>query len=124
MAPPLRPHYRRTAVLFREARPARAWWNVVKTLALQLPLWTVFFGVLPLLVALAESTVGLDAYRFGGSDQPFWLFTGIVLLHFGSMLHLFANLNLAVYGEGTPLPLDGPRRLVIAGPYRYVRNPS
>jgi protein-S-isoprenylcysteine O-methyltransferase Ste14 len=29
----------------------------------------------------------------------------------------------AVQGRGTPLPLDPPRTLVVAGPYRYVRNP-
>jgi len=27
------------------------------------------------------------------------------------------------YGEGTPAPWDPPRKLVIIGPYRYVRNP-
>ncbi len=27
------------------------------------------------------------------------------------------------YGDGTPLPADCTRRLSIAGPYRYVRNP-
>jgi hypothetical protein len=27
------------------------------------------------------------------------------------------------FGEGTPAPWDLPTRLVIRGPYRYVRNP-
>jgi protein-S-isoprenylcysteine O-methyltransferase Ste14 len=26
-------------------------------------------------------------------------------------------------GRGTPMPIDPPRRLVVVGPYRYVRNP-
>ena len=27
------------------------------------------------------------------------------------------------FGEGTPAPWDPPRRLVVRGPYRHVRNP-
>jgi protein-S-isoprenylcysteine O-methyltransferase Ste14 len=31
--------------------------------------------------------------------------------------------GFAVRGHGTPLPLDPPKKLVVAGPYRIVRNP-
>jgi protein-S-isoprenylcysteine O-methyltransferase Ste14 len=31
--------------------------------------------------------------------------------------------GFAVRGQGTPLPLDPPKKLVVEGPYRVVRNP-
>ena len=31
--------------------------------------------------------------------------------------------GFAVRGEGTPLPMDPPKKLVVVGPYRIVRNP-
>ena len=31
--------------------------------------------------------------------------------------------GFAVRGKGTPLPLDPPKKLVVEGPYRIVRNP-
>jgi protein-S-isoprenylcysteine O-methyltransferase Ste14 len=39
-------------------------------------------------------------------------------LLFGASLRRFAS-----EGEGTLAPWDPPRRLVVRGPYRYVRNP-
>ena len=36
---------------------------------------------------------------------------------------LAAVAEFAVRGGGTPLPLDPPERLVVSGPYAYVRNP-
>jgi protein-S-isoprenylcysteine O-methyltransferase Ste14 len=45
----------------------------------------------------------------------------IALLGFG--LWLWCIVRFAFEGRGTLLPVDAPRRLVIGGPYRYVRNP-
>ena len=36
---------------------------------------------------------------------------------------MWCILSFAVIGRGTPAPFDPPRRLVVRGPYRYVRNP-
>ena len=49
---------------------------------------------------------------------------GAALFTFGFCLACWAGFCLIQYGRGTPLPLDPPRRLVVCGPYRRVRNPQ
>jgi len=46
---------------------------------------------------------------------------GVVLV--GGTIALWCVLAFAVIGRGTPAPFDPPRRLVVRGPYRRVRNP-
>ena len=41
----------------------------------------------------------------------------------GGMLALWCVATFAFVGKGTPAPFDPPRRLVVRGPYRFVRNP-
>jgi protein-S-isoprenylcysteine O-methyltransferase Ste14 len=48
---------------------------------------------------------------------------GLELVGFGAALALWCVVTFGLFGKGTPAPFDPPRKLVIAGPYRYVRNP-
>lgn len=48
---------------------------------------------------------------------------GLALGAGGAALAVWCVLTFALVGKGTPAPFDPPRRLVIAGPYRVVRNP-
>jgi protein-S-isoprenylcysteine O-methyltransferase Ste14 len=41
----------------------------------------------------------------------------------GGVLALWCVITFALAGKGTPAPFDPPRRLVVRGPYRLVRNP-
>jgi len=49
--------------------------------------------------------------------------TGLVLVVLGGALAIWCILTFALVGKGTPAPFDPPRKLVAAGPYRWVRNP-
>lgn len=48
---------------------------------------------------------------------------GVVLVAAGTPLLLDAFRRFVVEGLGTPAPVAPPVRLVVRGPYRYVRNP-
>lgn len=41
----------------------------------------------------------------------------------GGALYAWCVWDFARFGRGTPAPIDEPRRLVVHGPYRLVRNP-
>ena len=48
---------------------------------------------------------------------------GLVTAAAGAALILWCILAFVFVGRGTPAPFDPPRRLVVRGPYRFVRNP-
>jgi protein-S-isoprenylcysteine O-methyltransferase Ste14 len=48
---------------------------------------------------------------------------GVVALAGGLVLFVASLARFVAEGRGTLAPWDPPRRLVVRGPYRYVRNP-
>ena len=48
---------------------------------------------------------------------------GMILGSIGEAAALWCIFTFATIGKGTPAPFDPPRRLVIRGPYQFVRNP-
>jgi len=48
---------------------------------------------------------------------------GMLVIVAGAALAIASILTFTFVGKGTPAPFDPPRQLVVAGPYRWVRNP-
>ncbi len=93
---------------------------VVKTFVQIVVVWTLTLVVAPLLIVRVESWLGLDARSMKSLGLEF---ASVAVFAAASVLGLWSAWTMAVVGRGTPLPLDPAVRLVIAGPYRWVRNP-
>jgi protein-S-isoprenylcysteine O-methyltransferase Ste14 len=48
---------------------------------------------------------------------------GMIMVTIGTAIALWCVFTFVFIGKGTPAPFDPPRKLVIRGPYRFVRNP-
>lgn len=72
----------------------------------------VFAVLVPLLLAGERSVAG-----------PPWAAAAACLLALGVGIYAHCAWIFARFGDGTPAPMDAPKRLVTRGLYRHVRNP-
>lgn len=91
-----------------------------------MPVWVrtlVFTFVVPgtFAVYLPSSIIVQEqgAYRPAGD----WWWLGALPLALGVAGYVWCAWDFTFAGRGTPLHLDAPRKLVVRGLYRYVRNP-
>jgi len=107
-----------SAEMFRPAADSSWNWIVVKTLSQIAVVWTIILGIFPYLITFLEDKLGINRVHFA-FQRPVAA-TVFVLI---SSVGVWAAFVMSKTGLGTPLPLDHARRLVVKGPYAYVRNP-
>jgi protein-S-isoprenylcysteine O-methyltransferase Ste14 len=100
--------------------------NVVRTFAQIAVFWGLFLVVIPLVIAWFEERwrVGLVLPQpLGPAITLAGAVIGAAVLVAASALGIASAIVMSTRGGGTPLPSAMPNTLVIAGPYRWVRNP-
>jgi protein-S-isoprenylcysteine O-methyltransferase Ste14 len=102
--------------MFKPAKSKNSIWNLLKTLVQTGLFWLIFLYLIPMLILEIESIIGING--FSGRKEFAW-----ILFVIFSLLGVFSGYTMSWRGRGTPLPLDCPNKLVIEGPYKFVRNP-
>ena len=78
-------------------------------------------ALVPALLLRRAAGTPLAASPAGLAEARFW--TGFALAAAGLLLAAWTTRLFVTRGEGTPAPWAPPRKLVVRGPYRRVRNP-
>lgn len=82
--------------------------------------WSLFLVVLPWLVRELERLFDLQVAVM---HHPAVAIAGWTLFAVAGVIGLACGVTMSTRGAGTPLPARQSRNLVVAGPYRFVRNP-
>lgn len=102
----------------RESSTSSIWVNARKTALQVFLIWGLFLYVIPMLLVRIEMFASIPSFESTKSQV-----LGLLLFMAMSTVGLVCAFLFVWYGKGTPLPLDSTTRFVVAGPYRYIRNP-
>jgi len=78
----------------------------------------VFFILLPYLFVQLNSYFLLPVY-----SHYLLKVLGMIFLFIGAGLFLYCSRLFLIFGRGTPVPVEPPKKLVVSGLYKYTRNP-
>lgn len=105
--------------VFRVARDGSSARHLARSLVQLVVFWSTFFLLVPLVLSWVERRLRMTLPALADG----WAWVGGGLFAVGSVLGLWSCVTMALVGRGTPLPAETARQLVVAGPYRFVRNP-
>lgn len=111
-------HLIRGPFAFRTAPQRNVKGHFWRTASQLLCFWALFLFVIPAIILVIERRLNV-MLQFPVELRLF----GVLALISASSLGIWSAVTMSTRGQGTPLPSSMPRRLVISGPYRFVRNP-
>lgn len=83
--------------------------------------------VVPIVLVLLLGYLPWQLHKIDGIAsrylQIFFTHGGLFVFTAGAVILFSGAYYLARRGDGTPLPLDPPKRMVVAGPYAYIQHP-
>ena len=56
-------------------------------------------------------------------DSKIFFFIGFLFILFGAVLFLYCTNLFVNFGKGTPAPIGPPKKFVVVGLYKHIRNP-
>lgn len=90
--------------------------TAIKTL-----LWSIIVaGSATVLVPSFLLALRFDSFRV---NLSYFRFFGLIPIVAGAALYVWSAWYFTFIGQGTPAPFDPPKKLVVKGPFKYVRNP-
>lgn len=101
--------------LFRESKAKNTTANAIKTLLQILSVWSITLVLFPWIL--------LDAFKNEIASPLYVKVIAISLFLISSSIGLSSAYALVKNGDGTPLPVDQTKKLVVSGPYKFIRNP-
>ena len=104
--------------MFRKAAETSTSWILAKTFTQIVVVWSIILAVFPYVITLVEDKLGINRLSF-----PYQRPIAAVLFVAISSIGVYAAYVMSRVGQGTPLPLDHAKKLVVRGPYAFVRNP-
>ena len=102
--------------MFKPAKSKNKIWNLTKTFVQTVFFWLIFLYLIPIGILTIETITKTKG--FSAQNEIGW-----ILFFIFSLIGIYSGYTMSWRGTGTPLPLDCPNKLVIEGPYKFVRNP-
>lgn len=104
--------------LYRFASAAPPSWNLTKSILLVTGFWLLFLVLAPWQVARLNRHAFFAILLFKPQVEA-----ALVIFLASALIGLWAVVTVARLGQGTPMIFDAPRKLVVGGPYAWMRNP-